>query len=637
MKRITLIITVILASLILSACSEGQVVYEQPQNKLPATGKSWTVLIYMCGGSEETKNAAATNKLNEIMNVDYPENVNVAVQTGGSAMWHKKGVYSDYNQRFEAGKNTLYLADQAMAADMGDYHTLADFLSWGISGYKSDNYMLILSGAGGGSMNGMAFDENFDENSLNLEEISYAVSLTGKKFDVICLDASLMGSIETAAALSTYADYLVAPQSIQNPDTWDYSGMLRHICNNPSSGTADICKAICDMYYAKSERNGTSSETAMSVIDLSKISTLNQALDGMAGEMLVSTDQMSDYINMSGMISGAHIYGGATADEGYSNLIDIGDTAMKISGLVGNTADALIGALNDAVIYRVCGSNQRESTGLSMYYPIMPDNDELQNYMADAVSVHYKEFLRKTCIDCNVVDEISNTPDYTSSWAWQEYDNAMQHMEYGVFREGNLYELDIAGDMNVIKDVAMNVYKLDKNSGKYVFLGTHHDLQTNRESGIFQDAFSGRMPRLISKSVTIRLVKDCGDYAIYSIPVILNEERSNIRVKHDKVKDRYEIMGAWSGADINGKVTSSMISLKTFDKITPLLAATDREQNSTEYIAGLVGTKLRGGVTENNVENGEYMFEYEITDIYNHKRWGTPVHAKVFSGNVRYE
>ena len=151
MKRMTLIIAAAIMAIMLASCSSGRVVYEQQTDKLPPTGRTWTVLVYMCGGSEESLNGTASKKLDDIMNVDYPENVNVIVQTGGSSEWHKKGIYSDYTQRFEAGKDTLYLADQAIAANMGDYNTLADFLTWGTSNYKSDNYMLILSGAGGGS------------------------------------------------------------------------------------------------------------------------------------------------------------------------------------------------------------------------------------------------------------------------------------------------------------------------------------------------------------------------------------------------------------------------------------------------------------------------------------------------------
>ena len=109
------------------------------------------------------------------------------MQTGGSSKWHTKNIYSDYCQRFKAGKNKLYLEDQSMAANMGDYNTLANFISWVRQSIKQNHYMLILSGAGGGLMNGMAYDELNGNDSLNLEEISYGISAAGVNFDMLSL------------------------------------------------------------------------------------------------------------------------------------------------------------------------------------------------------------------------------------------------------------------------------------------------------------------------------------------------------------------------------------------------------------------------------------------------------------------
>ncbi|MCD8179926.1 MAG: clostripain-related cysteine peptidase [Firmicutes bacterium] len=634
MKRISGIIALAAMMLTLTACGSGRVVYERQTDKTAATGRSWTVLVYMCGGSGETLNGSSSEKLDDMMKVEYPENISVVVQTGGSVEWHTKGVYSDYLQRFEVGNGTMYLADQAVAANMGDYRTLADFLMWGISNYESDSYMLILSGAGGGSICGMAYDELNDDDSLTLEEISYALSLAGKNFDIIGLDAPLMGSLETASALSTSADYLVCSQDIQGADSWDYAGFLQAMCESPSAGADEIGKAVCRTYYDKCVQNGTAADAAMSVVDMSKISTLTQAFDGMAGEMLTATDSLDTYANLSNAINSVHIYGGATDEEGYSNSIDLGDAAVKIGGYVGNTADVLIEALNDAVVYRVCGERQMNSSGLSVYYPICADSEELQEYMDIVTSVKYKEYLRKICIDC--VFE-SDTADYTSSWAWTNYANDMQWLEYQTVLDGNSYEIYLTGNMCMIRDVSINVYKADEQSGKYVFIGKYYDVDSQWEAGIFKDGFDGRMLSLAGKSVSARLVRRYDDYEIYSVPVILNGERSNIRIEHDRAADTYEIIGAWAGLDERGKAASSIEAVGFFDRITPILAVYDEEHKQTEYITGDAGMRLFGGAEESKIENGEYILEYEITDIYGLKRRGTPVKCAASGGEFRFE
>lgn len=628
MKKVTCVIAVLMTLLVLTSCSSGNVVYNGSPEKSAVTGKSWTVLVYMCGGEEETKYGVSSDKLKQMMNVEYPGNVNVAVQTGGSSSWQTKGIYSDYTQRFDVGSGKMYLADQKMSENMGDYKTLSSFIEWGLGRYKSDNYMLLISGSGGGFMYGMGYDELNGNDSLNAEEISYAISAAGANFDIIALDGSLMGSLETASLLSTCGNYLVAPQNVQRNDSWDYEGFLSYICKKPSAGADEISKVMCDTYYKKCQDIGCEDEATLSAVDMTKISALNQAFDGMTGDMLTATDSLDNYKNLSSAMERIHLYGGATEDEGYSNLADVGDMAVKLKEYVGNTADVLINTLNDTVIYRVCGEKQQNSTGLSVYYPSKTDSEELQNYMEIATSKKYKEFLRKTRIDCSV-DDI--TEDYTSSWAWTSYNNDMQWLEYKSILDENSYQLNILGNMDIIKDVSVNVYK--SYDGGYVYIGKHKVSESDWEAGIFSVSSKVETIRFLGKNVTARLVKSGGEYDIYSIPVIINGERGNVRVKYDIEDENYEIIGVWGGIEQEtGKALSPMREISFFDRITPILSVYDEEHNQTEYIKGNGSMKLFGGVGEDKISDGDYILEYEITDIYNQKRWGTPVKCKVSGG-----
>ncbi len=637
MKRITLIIAAVLTALMTAACSSGKVVYERPQGNGTVTGRSWTVLVYMCGGNEEENSGIYSDKLRDIMSVEYPENVNVIVQTGGSPKWDMKGIYSDYIQRFEAGKDTLYLADQSITANMGDYKTLSEFLKWGLSNYKADNYMLVFSGAGGGSVYGTAYDALHEDDCLNLEEISYALSLSGTNFDIVGFDSSLMGSLETASTLSTYAQYLVAPQEYQCVSGWDYKGVMEYVCANPSANADEIGKRICDTYYAKCKKDKREADTAMSVVDMSKISALSQAFDGMAGDMLTATDSLSDYANLSRAMDTVHTYGGVTVDEGFSNMIDLGDTADKIRPYVGNTSEVLLSALDDAVIYRVCGERQKNSAGLSVYYPIEPDNDELQEYMDISVSGKYKEFLKKICVNCSVETDDA-AEDYTSSGAWNTYNNDIQAMEYKTLLDNNEYELNILGNMSLFKDISINIYKRDKNSGEYVFLGRHEDLNSQWEAGIFKDGFDGKMMRLFSKNVTARLVRRYDDYDIYSVPVTMGGDTKHVRIMRNHSDGKYKIIGVWNGLQgKNKKSSSGMKNIGFFDSVKPLLSVYDEEHKQTRYITGGSVTKCFSGVSEKTIDNGNYMLEYELTDVYGNKRHGTAVKGSASQGKIQFQ
>lgn len=633
MKKVVYFIAVIFAAAWLSACKSSGVVYDKPAPDSAANGDTWTVMVYMCGGSEESASGAYSEKLREMMRVSYPENVNVLVQTGGSEEWHMKGVYSDYSQRFEVHKDKLYLADQSAPADMGDYHTLESFLLWGTTNYEAQHYILILAGEGGGSMYGMCYDEQNNGGGLSLEEISYAMSLNGSNFDIVGLDTSLMGSIETATSLSTYAQYMVASQDIQPSQGWDYEGFLKYLCENPSAEASDIGTAMCNTYYNKCLKYGTDADAAMSVTDMTKLSTLNQAFNGMAGDMLMLTNTPEDFAVLSDAMDSVHIYGGASEDEGFSNSMDIGDLAMKMQGYVGNTADVLIEALNDAVVYRVCGSREQSSVGLSVYYPISRNNDELQEYMKLAAGVKYKELLRKICITCNVTDD-AGTADYTASGAWQSYDSAMQSLEYATILNGNSYEMNIAGNMNLFRKVAINVYKADK-SGGYVYVGSYDRLNANWEMGIFQDDFDGKLLKLYSKNISPSCIRHYEEYDLYSVPAMINGERKSVRIAKYRDSGKYEVLGAWPYIE-NGRVKGEIEKISFFDDVQPLLRVYDEHHQTTEYVVDGSVKRLMRGVGESGVDGGSYIFEYEMTDIYGQKRRGTPVNASISGGKVTF-
>ena len=52
-----------------------------------AAADDYTLLIYMCGSSLESKNGAASDDISELLSADIPHNVNVVLETGGSVSW----------------------------------------------------------------------------------------------------------------------------------------------------------------------------------------------------------------------------------------------------------------------------------------------------------------------------------------------------------------------------------------------------------------------------------------------------------------------------------------------------------------------------------------------------------------------
>lgn len=632
MKKLLCAAAVIMTVFLLASCgNEVKIVRDTPQ-KQEGGSDSWTVLVYMMGGDRESDRGAFSEKIKDIAKEEYPSNVNVLVTTGGSEDWHTRGIYSDYTQYLQVmGDGRLYLASQKGATNTGESKTLADFMEWGIKEYKASNYALIIAGEGGGFSYGIGCDERYEDDCLTVEELSYALSSALEKFELVGLDASLMGSVDTATVLAPYTDYLVAPQDVQDTDEWDYKKFLSYLCLNPEVTGDTIGKEICDGYYNRTKRKGGEKYASMSVIDTSKITTLNQAFDGMAGEMCMACEAMDTLKDMMKAQSKVLTYGGAAQSEGWSDLVDMGDMAVKCADFTNGAGDKLIDALNDTVVYSVRGSEQRDATGLSIFFPLDRRADRLQQYMDMSHGSQYKELLRKICAGVDVRDNTSNSSDYTSSWAWDSYNNDMSWMRYTTVLDGNSYELNINGNMDLFDSVTVNAYKYDKKKDEYVYSGVYKNLDGEWDAGIFKLNVNEPLTRFCGNQIPLDLVRSYDDRDIYSVRAMIDGKDSSVRIIY--AGGDYKILGYRPVLDKNGILSDSLKPVKATAGVTPIFT-TFTNHEGEEYIEGKKHTKFGGGVSTEKIEDGKYIFEFVLTDIYGNKRYGTPVDANVSGGRV---
>jgi hypothetical protein len=142
---------------------------------------TWTVAVYMCGSDLETQTDAAGKNIDEMLKADIPSNVNVVIQTGGAAKWRSHNISSEKLSRYTVKNGALTLEETQPDASMGSPDTLSDFLNYVRKNYPADKTMLILWDHGGGSLKGLASDENHGNDTLTLPELSKALDASGKK------------------------------------------------------------------------------------------------------------------------------------------------------------------------------------------------------------------------------------------------------------------------------------------------------------------------------------------------------------------------------------------------------------------------------------------------------------------------
>lgn len=287
---------------------------------------SWAVYWYLCGSDLESENGAATADLMEMLEVELPENVSVVIQTGGASSWDNDAVSPDVIGRYLYDANGFQQIDEQPQANMGEAQTLADFLSFCESNFPAEHKVMVFWNHGGGSVSGAAFDENYDNDSLTLDEMYSAFALVydlidgDVPFELVGFDTCLMATIDTAYTFSDIAKYLVASEELEPGCGWNYAGWLQALADNTAISAAQLGKAICDSYYAACVENEVADEITLSVTDLSKFPALLAAYDNLGKESLALACENPRFLSRLGREAvRAENYGGNNDDEGYTN------------------------------------------------------------------------------------------------------------------------------------------------------------------------------------------------------------------------------------------------------------------------------------------------------------------------------
>ena len=336
--------------------------------------ESWTIFMYLCGTDLETSYGYASDNIDELLGVDINENITYIIQTGGTKKWDNNYFDPEKSQTFIIKNKKLKLLKETELKNMGKSSTLTDFLTFGFKNYKADNYGLIFWNHGGGSIGGVAYDEVYNNDSLQLNEIESSLKYVYSKYDNIFefvgLDCCLMSTIETATAFQQFSKYMIASQEFEPGCGWSYSDLLNYLNNNLGANGKDIGKKICDYYYEKCSRIGAEDMSTLSVIDLSELPNLIESIDVFSRKVYSNLSKKKTLKSISESALNSEKYGGNSENEGYSNYIDIGELMYNIKYEFNDEVDNVLDDLDSVIYYNKNGRVRSKANGLSMYYPV---------------------------------------------------------------------------------------------------------------------------------------------------------------------------------------------------------------------------------------------------------------------------
>lgn len=155
-------------------------------------------------------------------------------------------------------------------ANTGAPESLADFVNWAATNYPAANYALVLHGHG--SSYGLLPDATTD-----IPPYKLSFSGLGKAFEMmdpnvhigpVSVIACTLQRIETASELCERADYLIAPQDLEEPGRNRPEEWLQSIVSQPNLSSAELARKIYDASHERSK----------ALIDLRNIGEMNNLI-----------------------------------------------------------------------------------------------------------------------------------------------------------------------------------------------------------------------------------------------------------------------------------------------------------------------------------------------------------------------
>lgn len=363
-----------------------------------SAGESWTVLHY----------SMADTDLESFMVADLNEMAEVGSNDGLSirAFVDRSPEYSDDDalglgdwvggRIIDIGADSSEIVEELGDVDSADPANLASFITEGIKAHPADQYALIISDHGA-SWPGIGPDESQGGNVLDLADLTSGISEGLKatdveSFDLLGFDACLMASYEVASAVAPLARHLVASQELEPGHGWDYRS-LSVLAQDPGTSAQELGGALIDGFAGQAANEGTDDSITLSLIDLSQMDAVDEAMTAFAGALAEGSDDIAPSAGRANASTLGFARSPDPTEDGH--LRDLGMLATAIgkgATSVRDEAADLTDAIDAAVLKTVDGASTAGATGLSIYFPPTPELAD-GNYKDVASAASWVGFL----------------------------------------------------------------------------------------------------------------------------------------------------------------------------------------------------------------------------------------------------
>jgi hypothetical protein len=377
---------------------------------------SWTVMLYQDADDEVLEQDVFTD-FNEAERIGSTDNVHIVAQLDRfRGAFTGDGNWTSTRRYYVTRDNDLTAIHSQLVADLGEANmsdpaTLVDFATWAVKTFPAEHYVLVLSDHGmgwpGGWTDPAPAGNTLERaplarlvgNAMYLDQVDSALGqirqATGiDKFDIVGMDACLMGQLEILSTLEPHARYAITSEETEPALGWAYSAFLQALTANPGMSPADLSKVVVQSYIVDDQRivdnqaranylyemgggNASASQLAQAIgkdatlaaVDLSKVPALMSSVNDLSYAMQ-KTDQSQIASARNYALSFTSVFG-KSAPPAY---IDLGSFVQILARQSSNSnlqqiAQQVYGNIKQAVIAEKHGSSKNGATGVAIYFP----------------------------------------------------------------------------------------------------------------------------------------------------------------------------------------------------------------------------------------------------------------------------
>ena len=356
-----------------------------PTATYDATLDDWTILVYM--DADNNLELPGLLDLNEMEAAGSSEQVNVIVQidralgeTASDGDWsdtRRYRILGDSDPDLLNSEPLQSLGEQ----NMGDPQVLAEFISWGIQSFPANRYALILWDHGAG-WSGIAYDGDaptFDGGDhISLPDLQGALQMGLAEaglpaLDVIGFDACLMGQLDVFQAVRPFSHYAVGSEELTPGQGWDYEALLRTLYANSDVDGRSLASSMVNEFVNFYTAVQPDDFVTMSAVDLSQLGGLTLAVEQLANALSVEPAFVASAVGdaRSGAATFARVYPDSFEEYAAIDLHHFASILAQRSpdDAVVTAANAVMSAVNNAVIANGTGAGLKTSQGVAIYFP----------------------------------------------------------------------------------------------------------------------------------------------------------------------------------------------------------------------------------------------------------------------------